>query len=178
MGADEAATLDALIGRREILGGLITTHRGRMAASLASWPKRLVYMWIVTAVVLLVSIGRTAAQPKSGETTAQPKKIVILHSYSQSFEPGATWNREIRDQLSRQSPWPLEFQEFSLFTGEGGNDAANVEFVEYLAALHAQRPPDLIIALGAPAARFVQQAQDRPVSGNADAARGSRSAPR
>ena len=33
MGADEAATLDALIARRKILGGLIATHRGRMAAS-------------------------------------------------------------------------------------------------------------------------------------------------
>jgi signal transduction histidine kinase len=31
------------------------------------------------------------------------------------------------------------------------------KFVEYLKALYAQRPPDLIVALGAPAARFVQQ---------------------
>ena len=35
--------------------------------------------------------------------------------------------------------------------------AAEAKFVEYLRALYAQRPPDLIVALGAPAARFVQQ---------------------
>ena len=102
-------------------------------------------------------LARLAAQPKSSETAAQPKKIVVLHSYSQSFEPGATWSREIRNQLSRQSPWPLEIQEHSLVTAQGGDDAAEAKFVEYLGALYAQRPPDLIVAIGAPAARFVQR---------------------
>jgi signal transduction histidine kinase len=128
-----------------------------MAASRTSRLKRLPYMWVAAAVVLLVSIGETAAQPKSGETAAQPKKIVLLHSYDRNFEPGATWSREIRNELSRQSPWPLEFLEFSLATSQGGDEAAEAKFVEYLAALYAQRPPDLIVALGAPAARFVQQ---------------------
>ena len=35
--------------------------------------------------------------------------------------------------------------------------AAEAKFVEYLRALYAQRAPDLIVAMGAPAARFVQQ---------------------
>jgi signal transduction histidine kinase len=140
--------LDALIGRREILDELIATHGGRMAAACTSWLKRLVHMWIAAAVVLLVSIG---------ETAAQPKKIVVLHSYDRNFEPGAVWSREIRNQLGRQSPWPLEIQEHSLVTAVNGNDAADAKFVEFLAALYAQRAPDLIIGLGAPAARFVQQ---------------------
>ena len=38
--------------------------------------------------------GGAAAQPKSGETAAQPKKIVVLHSDDRNFEPGATWGRE------------------------------------------------------------------------------------
>src|ERR1700674_2040727 len=132
MGADEAATLDALIARRKILGGLIATHRGRMAASRTSPLKRLAHMWVATAVVLLVSIGETAAQPKSGETAAQPKKIVLLHSYGQNFEPGATWSREIHNELNRQSPWPLEFQDYSIVTALDGDDAAEAKFVEYL----------------------------------------------
>jgi signal transduction histidine kinase len=82
---------------------------------------------------------------------------VFLHSYSQNFEPGAAWSREIRNQQSRQSPLPLDIQEFSLVTAQGGNDAAEAKFVEYLGALYVQRPADLIIALGAPAARFIQQ---------------------
>jgi signal transduction histidine kinase len=128
-----------------------------MTASRTSWLKRLAYMWIAAAVVLVVSIGETAAQPNSGEADAQTKKIVVLHSFDRNFEPLATWSREIRKELSRQSPWPLEIQEQSLATAQGGNDAAEAKFVEYLGALYAPRPPDLIVALGAPAANFVQE---------------------
>ena len=67
-----------------------------MAASRTPRLKRLVYMWVAAAVVLVVSIGGTAAQPKSGETAAQPKKILFLHSYGQNFQPGAAWSREIQ----------------------------------------------------------------------------------
>jgi signal transduction histidine kinase len=122
-------------------------------ASRTSRLKRLVYVWVAAAVVLVVSIGETAAHPN----VCLDKKIVVLHSYDRNFEPGVTWGREIRNELSRQSPWPLDIQEFSLVTARGGNDAAEAKFVEYLGALYPQRPPDLIVALGAPAARFVQQ---------------------
>jgi signal transduction histidine kinase len=152
MGADEAAILDALIGRREILDRLIATHGGRIAAS--RWLKRLVYMWAAAAVVLLVSIGETAAYPKFG---AEPKNILFLHSFGQNFQQGAAWSREISDELNRQSPWPLDIQEQSLVTARYGDDAAEAKFVEYLKALYARRPPDLIVAINAPAARFVQQ---------------------
>jgi signal transduction histidine kinase len=154
MGAGEAVTLDALVERREILAG--PTDEDRMAASRASWLKRLAYLWAAVAI-LVVSVGEVAAQPNSRETTAQSKKILFLHSYSQNFEPLVAWSREIRNELSRQSPWPLEIQEQSLVTAQGGDDTAEAKFAEYLGALYARRPPDLIVALGAPAARFVQQ---------------------
>ena len=48
--------------------------------------KRLVNMWIAAAVILLISIGETAAQPESGEPAAQPKKILLLYSYGQNFQ--------------------------------------------------------------------------------------------
>jgi signal transduction histidine kinase len=119
--------------------------------------KRLVNMGIAAAVVLVVSVGGTAAQPKSGETAARPKAILFLHSFGPNFQPFATWSREIARELNRQSPWPLDIQEQSLVTARSGDDLSDAKFVEYLAALYAQRPPDLIVALGAPAARFVQQ---------------------
>ena len=81
-----------------------------ITASRTSPLKRLVYMWVAAAVVLVVSIGESAAQPKSGETSAQPKKILFLHSYGPNFQPWAIWSREIRNELSRQSPWPLDIQ--------------------------------------------------------------------
>jgi hypothetical protein len=128
-----------------------------MDVSRTSWLKRLVYMWVATAVALVVSIGGTAAQPKSGETAAQPKKILFLHSFGPNFQPWATWRGEIGRELNRQSPWPLDIQEQSLVTARGGDDPSEAKFAEYLGVLYAQRPPDLIVALGAPAARFVQR---------------------
>ena len=114
-------------------------------------------MWVAAVVVLMVSFGETAAQPKSGETAAQPKQILFLHPYGQNFQTWITWKKEIRNELSRQSPWPLDIQEHSLVTARNDDDAAEAKFVEYLSALYAQRPPDLIVAIGGPAARFVQQ---------------------
>jgi signal transduction histidine kinase len=128
-----------------------------MAASRTSWLKRLVFIWVAAAVVLVVSFGETAAQPKSGETAAQPKQILFLHPYGQNFQTWITWKKEIRNELSRLSPWPLDIQEHSLVTARNGDDAAEAKFVEYLNALYAQRSPDLIVAIGGPAARFVQQ---------------------
>jgi signal transduction histidine kinase len=157
MGADEVATLDALIGRLEILRGLIATCGGRKIASRASWMKRLVYMWVAAAFVLVVSIGDTAAQIKSGETAGQPKKILFLHTFGPNFEQGSAWSRELQKELNRQSPWPLNIQEQSLITALDGDAAAEAKFVDYLKALYAQRPPDLIVALGAAASRFIQQ---------------------
>ena len=127
-----------------------------MAASRTTGMKRLVHAWVAAAVVLVVSIFETAAQP-TGTATAQPKKILLLHTFGPNFEQGAAWSREIQKELNRQSPWPLHIYEQSLITALNGDDAADAKFVEYLKALYAQRPPDLIVALGAPAARFVQQ---------------------
>ena len=119
--------------------------------------KRPINGWIAVAVILLTSIGGTAAQTNSGDPAAQPKEILILYSYGQNFGTWGVWSRQIRDQLNRQSPWPLDIQEHSLVTARNGDAAAETKFVEYLMALYARGRPDLIVALGAPAARFVQQ---------------------
>ena len=135
----------------------MATYGGCIAASRTSWLKRLVHMWIAAVVVLVVSIGGAAAQPKSGQTVAQPKKILILHTFGPNFEQGAAWSREIQRELNQQSPWPLNIQEQSLVTALDGDDAAEAKFLEYLRTLYAQRPPDLIVSLGGPAAIFIRK---------------------
>jgi signal transduction histidine kinase len=119
-----------------------------IAASRTSWLKRLVCAWVAVAVVFTASICGAAAQPK---------KVLVLYSYGQNFQPWVAWGREIRSELIRQSPWPLDIREHPLVTARDGDDAAEAKFAEYLKALSSQRPPDLIVAFGAPAARFVQQ---------------------
>jgi signal transduction histidine kinase len=144
--------LNSPAGRREILAELIATDGGYMAASRLSWLKRL--MWFAATVVLAVSIGGTAAYPRSA---ARAKTILFLYSFDRNFEPAATWGREIRRELTQQSPWLLDIQEQSVVTARNDDSATEAKLVDYLGALYAQRPPDLIVAISAPAARFVQR---------------------
>ncbi|WP_457094782.1 ABC transporter substrate-binding protein, partial [Microvirga sp. P5_D2] len=128
-----------------------------MAASYTLRMERLINLWLAVAVILLVSIGGPAAQPKSGEPAAQPKTILFIDSFGPNFQQGILWSREIQNELNRQSPWSLDIQEHALVTARNGDEAAEAKFVEYLRVLYAQRPPDLIVTMGGPAARFIQR---------------------
>ena len=111
----------------------------------------------VAAAFLVVSFGDPAAHAKSGDATSQTKKILFLHSFGPTFQPWAAWSKEIRAELIKQSRWPLDIEDHSLVTARDGDNASEAKFVEYLAAVDAQRPPDLIVAFGASGARFVQR---------------------
>jgi signal transduction histidine kinase len=166
--SDEGISMTAERVERRRVPVLVTDAEsclhGGFAASL-KWAN----IWVVAATLLVVSVGGTAAQPKfavqpetaaqskSGESAARPKQILFLHSFGPNFQPWATWSKEIAHELNRQSPWPLDIQEQSLITARIGDDPAEAKFAEYLGILYVQRPPDLIVVLGAPAARFVQR---------------------
>lgn len=117
--------------------------------------KWLASLWLA-AVVLLTLVAGSSAQ-SAVTPSDRPKFILFLQSYGSSFQPFATWSMETRRELISQSPWPLTFQEHSLVTAVAGNDSAEAQFVAYLTSLYAQTPPDLIVAFGGPAARFVQK---------------------
>src|SRR4051812_40327948 len=106
--AEEAIALNSPAQRGEVPDGPMgfMAHLIRM--------QRLVPMWIAAAVVLLVSITASAAQPK---------RILFLHSFGPNFQQGALWSREIQNEMNRQSPWPLDIQEHSLVTARNGDSA-------------------------------------------------------
>ena len=49
----------------------------------------------------------------------------------------------------------------SLLVARLDDDKSDAPFVDYLRALYAEKPPDLIVAIGAPAANFVQRYRPR-----------------
>jgi len=55
----------------------------------------------------------------------------------------------------------VDFHDHSLLTAGLSDDKSDGPFVEYLHALYAEEPPDLILAIGAPAAQFVQRFRQR-----------------
>jgi hypothetical protein len=103
-------------------------------------------------ILLLATLGAAAAESK---------QVLMLHSFGRDFKPWSEYARTIRAERDRQSPWPLEITEHSLMSARSSDENPEAPFVEYLRALHAKRPLDLIVSLGAPAVAFVQRHRQR-----------------
>jgi ABC-type uncharacterized transport system substrate-binding protein len=88
---------------------------------------------------------------------AQTKRVVLLHSFGQDFQPWNEYARTIRSELQRQSPWQLDITDHSLVTARSKTADAEGPFVNYLRALFAEQRPDIVVSIGAPAAAFVQR---------------------
>jgi hypothetical protein len=115
-----------------------------------SWPKWLITICACACFVLSEDLHAT-----------EHKEVLILHSFGREFGPWNDYAKQIRAELHRQSPWPLDVREHSL-KARSGNLNLNPElpFVEYLGALYADHAPDLIVTIGAPAAAFIQRQRD------------------
>jgi signal transduction histidine kinase len=120
--------------------------------------ERIARYWSRMARPVWASVGATIFLLATlGAATAEPKRVLMLHSFGRDFKPWSEYARNIRAELDRQSSWPLEISEHSLMTASSSDENPEAPFVEYLRALHAKRPVDLIVSVGAPAVAFVQR---------------------
>ena len=88
---------------------------------------------------------------------AEPRQVMLLYSFGKDFKPWSAYATSIREELIRQSPWPLDITDHSLVTARSGDENPEAPFIDYLRAVFSKRPLDLIVAIGAPAAAFVQR---------------------
>src|SRR6185295_3013023 len=70
------------------------------------------------------------------------------------FRPWTDYSEAFRAEMSRRAS--VEFQDHSLLNARRNSDKSDAPFVEYLRSLNTDQAPDLIVAIGAPAANFVQ----------------------
>ena len=63
----------------------------------------------------------------------------------------------LRTDLAEKSPYPLDRYEVSLEIARFTDGERDEAFVSYLRALFATHPPDLIVTMVSPAARFIQR---------------------
>src|SRR6266480_5944041 len=103
----------------------------------------------LVAIVCFLTLANAAA--------AEHKRILMLHSVGREFRPWNEYAKDMRAELDRQSPWPLDVQEHSLVAARSPDPNPEPPFVEYLRTLYGEHPPDLIIVVGAPAANFIQR---------------------
>ena len=88
---------------------------------------------------------------------ADSKQVLMLNSFGRDFRPWSEYAKAIRTELERQSPWYMDVQDHPAVIARSADDDSEVIFADYIRALYRKKPPDLIIAVGAPAALFVQR---------------------
>jgi signal transduction histidine kinase len=95
--------------------------------------------------------------PASAADRGEPKRVLLLHSFGRDFRPWSEYARSIKAALEQQSAFPLDIQEHTLLTARSSNPGPETPFVEYLRSLYQGFPPDIVMSIGAPAAKFVQK---------------------
>jgi signal transduction histidine kinase len=92
-----------------------------------------------------------------GSATAEPKRILILHSFGRDFAPFADFSSLFRERLVSASHDPIDFYEASLDSTRYAGNQDDTPLLEYLRILSSSRTLDLIVTTGGPAARFIQR---------------------
>ena len=109
------------------------------------WARR---AWIAIALLAFAAGNATAAEPK---------RVLLLHSFGSNFQAEDAFAGYLRTDLAEKSPYPLDRYEVSLEIARFTDGERDEAFVGYLRALFAGHPPDLIITMVSPAARFIQR---------------------
>ena len=112
-----------------------------------------------TAALAIALLLATLCQSQAADPA--PKRILMLHSFGPRFKPWSDYEQSIRTEISRRWQKPVDFLDQSLVNTRLEDENAEAVFAEYLRALYTSRPVDLIVAIGAPAAAFVQRYRQR-----------------
>ena len=115
-----------------------------------------VFCLVVPVIILLVATIVSGVSTTC-EGAERVKRVLILQSFGPRFKPWTDYDQAIRAEIERLSQSPVDFLENSV-ANQGDSDDA---IVEYLSALYTHHPLDLIVAIGAPAANFVQLHRQR-----------------
>ena len=96
----------------------------------------------------LLATAIFTATTASGAAAGEPRRVLMLHSFSPRFKPWSAYAETIRSEINRQSRKSVDFVDHVLLNARANDLQAEAPFVAYLGALYAGHPPDLIIAFG------------------------------
>jgi hypothetical protein len=104
------------------------------------------------AGIILCLATSFAGQPASAtEPKREPKRVLLLHPSSGANLLYAT---NIRAELDRQSPEPLEVYDSSFMVGRPDDEFVADRYGDYLRALFADHRVDLVVAVGGASVRL------------------------
>jgi signal transduction histidine kinase len=124
--------------------------------------KRRLFTWsLALAVRATLATAICLGSSSLCEAAAGSKHVLILSSFSPQSDSWNGFARTFRSELDRQSPNVVDFVYQSLGNPTASNERSEAFFVDYLDALYPEHPFDLIVAIAAPAANFVQRHRQR-----------------
>jgi signal transduction histidine kinase len=98
-------------------------------------------------VLLLPALFIPAAE------AAEPKRVLIIHSFGRDYAPFNSVGIALRTELTKQLRQPVTFRDVSLEIERFGVPRKERALIEYVRS-SSDETPDMVITLGAPAARF------------------------
>jgi hypothetical protein len=101
--------------------------------------------------ISILAVFATVCLPANA---AEPKRILLLHSFGRDFSPWNEYAKQIRVELRQQVAGPIDIFEVSLATARFAGENLEEPFAEYLRSLFENRKLDLAVTVGAPAASF------------------------
>ena len=104
-------------------------------------------------LVLLALMAHSAAG-------AEPKRVLIVHSFGRATPPFATQSTAFQTTLTKELRDSVEIDEVSLDMASYRQPDLEGPFIEFLRARVSTWQPDLVIPVGAPAGQFVVKHRD------------------
>jgi signal transduction histidine kinase len=107
-------------------------------------------------LVLVAAVWLAAEASAQGGRAApgKPYRVLMLKSLGANFAPFHVVAASFRASLIKSANGPVEFYEAPVDLERLENDEAGGPMATYLKVLFSEQPPDLMVAIGRPAARF------------------------
>jgi hypothetical protein len=112
-------------------------------------------------LLAVIALALTAVCMAVEAEAASPKRVLLIYSFGRDVAPFDTVAAVFRAELARASPEPVVVFEATLDAGLSAPGEGEQPFFTYLRDRYAGNAPDLVVTLGAPAARFYIENRDR-----------------
>jgi signal transduction histidine kinase len=107
-------------------------------------------MWLLRSLCLVLLFSLPAM-------AEQPQRVLLIHSFGRDFAPFHVMTSRFRSELAMKCPQPVEFVETSLEMARFDGAERDAPLRQFVTAIYRENEPDLIVAIGAPAAFFCER---------------------
>ena len=113
------------------------------------------------SLFLCLAAGTALSLASPTPAAAQPKNVLVLHSFGLGVEPFRSAAAAFRDTMAREWGEPISLHEVPLDLPGSDDAEAQEAFATFLERRLAGRPPDLVVPVGSLAVRFVAKHRNR-----------------